>query len=265
MNIRCFDLGGSGLRTCSYISGNQALQGLGNLEVSEHDDIAKWIRKTLPTLEQEISEGFAFSFSLAGLDKLSKTGQLHTKYKRESVDIAKLFNLPRKRVFALNDGDAHLLASRTCLSITEFPQINFCVGTGVGIGMYDEIGRQVPEHELSNKLGKDVWDLAVADPSALKKEVWFALSALGYKELQEKDPANARNRFEDRWSTFLQDQIFKALQQMPKTITFSGGVVEFSDLFGSRRTLLDCQIRKGPKHAGLLGAKFHARSPDNLL
>jgi hypothetical protein len=63
MDMRCFDLGGSGLKTCIFRHGDRAAQCLFNLGVSGDDDIARWIRDRLPTLEQEISEGF-FSPSL---------------------------------------------------------------------------------------------------------------------------------------------------------------------------------------------------------
>lgn len=238
-----------------YRDGDGDPQCLSNPGVSEDDNIARWIRERLPTLEQEISEGFVFSFSLAGLDKLSKSGRLPNQ--RDFQSISRLFGLPEDRVFTLNDGDAHLLASRTCLSITEFPQVNFCVGTGVGIGMYDDTGHLVPESQLTAKLGRNVWDF-VTDSSASRKEAWFALANRGYEELAHQDPTKASGRFEERWLKFLEGQFFSALGRVPTTITLTGGIVDFGNLFRAARTLLECQIRRGPNQAGLLGARLHA-------
>jgi hypothetical protein len=123
--------------------------------------------------------------------------------------------------------------------------------------MYDDKGHQVPEPELTRKLGKNVWDF-VTDSSASRKEAWFALGSRGYEELWHQDPTNACSRFEMRWLKFLQNQFFSALGQGPKTITFTGGIVDFGNLFSVPKTLLECRIRRGPKHAGLLGAKLHA-------
>lgn len=255
MNHRSFDLGGNGLKTCRFHDSERAPEDLLNLGVSEHDDIHRWIRETLPTLEQEISEQFAFSFSLAGLDKLSKSRQLPNR--RDSQSIAGLFGLPEERVFTANDGDAHLVASRTWLNITQFPHINFSVGTGVGIGMYDDNGHQVLEHRLASRLGRNVWDF-VTHSSASKKKVRFALASRGYKELERQDPSNALSRFERRWLNFLQNQFFSALGSVPKTITFTGGIVEYANLFSAPQTVMKCQIQRGPNHAGLRGAALHA-------
>lgn len=254
MNIRCFDLGGGGLKTCVYGNTGQDRQCLVNLGASRDEDIASWIRERLPTLDQEISEDFVFSFSLAGLDKLHES--LQTQNHRNRQFISELFALPLARVHAVTDGDAHLLASRTYLGITEFPQINFSVGTGVGIGMYAESGQLVLEHELTNRLGKNVWDF-VTDSSASKKIACSALADEGYKELEKQD-SSPRSRFERRWLKFLEGKFFPALGQAPKTITFTGGVIDYCDLFIAPIALPNCQIRRGPKHAGLLGAKLYA-------
>jgi len=254
MNHRSFDLGGGGLKTCIYHNGVQNPQCFCNLGVSENNDIDRWIRERLPRLAQEISEGTVFSFSLAGLDKLAKT-QLPND--RDPESIAKLFELPVDRVYALSDGDAHLVASRTCLSITEFPQINFSVGTGVGIGMYDNGGQQVPEDELISELGKPVWEFVI-DCSASRTTAGFALGSRGYKKLERQDPSTARSLFEERWRKFLKDQFYSALGLVPKTITFTGGIVDYANLFSGSQTLEGCQIQRGPNDAGLLGAMLHA-------
>jgi hypothetical protein len=176
---------------------------------------------------------------------------------RDTQSISRLFGLPEMHVFTLNDGDSHLLASRVYLRVAEFPQINFSVGTGVGIGMYDDNGHQVPEHELTKMLGNQVWKL-VTESSASRREVSFALARQGYEELVNQDPTNAESRFHKRWLKFLQNKFFSALGQVPKTITFTGGVVDFGNLFDAPQYLRTCHIRRGPKHAGLLGAKYYA-------
>src|SRR5438876_10663469 len=108
MAIRCFDLGGSGLKTCVFDNDLEepVVQNLGKSEVL---DIAKWIRKALPTLEVEINQETCFSFSLAGLDKLTNSGH-NFDNRRDFESISRLFKLSPERVFTQTDGDAHLLA-----------------------------------------------------------------------------------------------------------------------------------------------------------
>ncbi len=255
MNYRCFDLGGGGLKTCIYGMGEGNCNGISNIGVSEHDDVAHWIRERIPTLDTEVCGDFVFTFSLAGLDKLSKSRRIENC--RDSQSISQLFRLPLARVATLNDGDAHLLASRTHLMIDKFPQINFSVGTGVGIGMYDEVGNLVPEFQLTRMLGRSIWDF-ITDCSASKKHAWFALAKNGYEELCVQDPTNAQSRFVNRWIKFLQHKLLPALSYEPSTVTFTGGIIDAYNMFEESRNLQGCHIMKGPRDGGLLGAKYHA-------
>src|ERR1700722_6840080 len=110
--IRCFDLGGGGLKTAlvKYDGQRMKIQGhlyqLGKCPDDQHVD--EWARQKLKeihvNLDEEVKKNYRFGFSLAGLDKLRKR-EVYTH------DMHKLFKLPQERVHAVHDGKAHLIAS----------------------------------------------------------------------------------------------------------------------------------------------------------
>lgn len=256
MDVRCFDLGGSGLKTCLCRTGNRLHGQTTNLGRSPDRGVNHWSRNKLQTLDKEIENGVTFSFSLAGLDKLSDCETIPNL--RDRRHIAQLFGLPERQVYTLNDGDAHLLASRSWTELPTKPQINFCVGTAVGIGVCKEDGSLVSEENLRRKFdGKDLWEIEV-QCDATDRVLWFALGGKGLKELTTRDPVNGVFRFEERWLKFLNDQLFPFLSEAPQLITFTGGVVDSGSLFRTSTRLDGCKITKGPLDAGLLGALVNA-------
>lgn len=259
LKIRCFDLGGSGLKTCLF-EDESIPSMLENLGKADNQPIAKWIRRKLPTLDAEVDNGTFFSFSLAGLDKLPKSSHNEgIKSNRESI--SQHFSLPSDRVYTQKDGDSHLLASRVVLGITRFPQLNFSIGTGIGCGMYDENGMLISLNDLKVALGCSPWDL-VTDSSASQKIAYFALTKDGLNELVSRHGESAVTRFENRWIKFLKQVFLPKLRLanrvLPLEITLTGGVVDNNALWLRPYDVDGSQIQKGPEQAGLLGARLYA-------
>src|SRR4051794_15317313 len=109
--IRCFDLGGGGLKTALVIYDAQSkMMEVGTIyklgKCPDHKDVSDWAREKFKEfdsdLDQEVNQGYRFGFSLAGLDKLRQKPL-------STWDVSDVFNLPRNKVTSLHDGNAHLL------------------------------------------------------------------------------------------------------------------------------------------------------------
>jgi uncharacterized protein (UPF0264 family) len=255
---RCFDLGGSGLRTCVLGTVTERIR-CDDLGKSPINDIASWVREKVPTLDNEANHGYRFSFSLAGMDKLTARGIAPIPNHRDPVSVAMLFRLPTELVVTQFDNHAHLRACRHSLDISSVPQLSFSVGTGVGFGVLTQKGL-FSDDDLRHALGVDPWNLRT-ESFASEKRAWFALSNDGFDELTRTD-RDALGRFERRWLKFLKhpylDRLASAGCLSPRTenveVTFSGGVVDYNELWRNNCVDDTIRIRRGPENAGLLGA-----------
>jgi hypothetical protein len=264
IKIRCFDLGGGGLKTCLFA--NEIPSMMENLGKADNQPIATWIRRKVATLDAEVDDGTIFSFSLAGLDKLPISSH-NQGIKSNSESISQHFSLPSGRVFTQEDSDSHLLASRVVLGITKFPQLNFSIGTGIGCGMYDANGMQVKLKDIKAALGCSPWDL-ITDSSASQKIAYFALAKDGFNELVSRHGESALAKFENRWLKFLKHVFLPKLRLanwvQPLEITLTGGIVDNNALWLGSYDVDGSRIQKGPEQAGLLGARLYATQGDAI-
>ena len=271
--IRAFDLGGGGLKTClMYYNQNtiKFIDGKVQLGICPDDlEVSEWIRLQLykctgKHLDEEISVGYIFGFSLAGMNKL--------RHKPFDVDnIAVLFKLPDRRIRCIDDGAAHMIASLNDqnLQLPRGPIWNFALGTGVGFGFTDD------KHNVRNMY--DFWKFFNVAPWSIKdtrsqEEIWIAGSS---KNGFDKIITDNNNIINDKvfmeyalcWKLFIEHEILDFCTKypdkqwgQPKAIVFTGGHIE---TYGNRLVdMLKNLNIKVPvftdcKNAGLLGAAWN--------
>jgi hypothetical protein len=272
--IRCFDLGGSGLKTAllSYDKSTKEMKiiseqiQLGRCPTDKK--VAEWARGQMKTLahvdlDAEVTKGYLFGFSMAGLDKLRKKPV-------KTGDMSKLFNLPSKKVGSIDDGSAHLLASiKTLKDLPKGRIWNFSVGTGVGFGFTNSNHDVCSTDKLKKFFGDtNSWDLK--EPTT-KKAVWEACGSKdGFDKIVTNITKTANDEafkiFAKRWKAFIETQIIKRSKTFkhkwgnPSAVVFTGGHIEHH---GDRlikelnKRGLKVKAFEGPKNAGLHGAAWN--------
>lgn len=271
--IRCFDLGGSGLKTAlvAYDSGQQTIKIQGSVsqlgKCSSDEKVSKWVRRKLKEmagcdLDKEVGSGYLFGLSLAGLDKLKK-GHL------ESNDIPKLFKLPKDRTGYGSDGNAHLQASLK--SVPHLPEgriWNIALGTGVGFGFTNSKKEPKPSGDLKIFFGREAYN---AEEPTTGKGIWEAGSGPAFDKIVDKNghkaDGKAFKQFAVRWKAFIEKQILERCDKegkdwgKPNAIVFTGGHIEHhgDKLIQQLRKLgLKIPVYAGPNQAGILGAAWNA-------
>lgn len=277
VEIRCFDLGGGGLKTALFSYNHstnemkieQSQVQLGKCPGAEK--VEDWIRRRMNEngmdLDKEVKLGHLFGFSLAGLDKLRDNRQVETD------NMAILFRLPELKVSALSDGAAHTLASVTLLKgVLPIGQIwNFSIGTGVGFGLTDSKHDLQPPGTIKKFFNnQNPWD--VFEPTT-NTFVWKSCgSRSGFDSIVSDITGSPNNKafelFATRWKAFIETQIIdraKTNQEGfgdPSAVVFTGGNI---DHYGDRLVqavnhlgIKGVQAYKGPNNAGLYGAAFFA-------
>ena len=273
--IRCFDLGGNGLKTAllSYESNTNKMNIvrqevlLGRCPVDKK--VAAWVREQMRAvanadLDSEVKSGCSFGFSLAGLDKLCSKPL-------ETDNVSKLFNLPSDRLSSLEDGSAHLLASLKHLK-NDLPAgrvWNFAIGTGVGFGFTNSKKEMRSAEELKKFFGgQEAWN--VKEPIT-QKAIWQAGSSKeGFdkivKDTTKKVDHVAFEIFAARWKAFIEKEIIERSKHyedqwgMPSAVVFTGGHLDHygnSLVHELNKKGLKVKALQGPRHAGLLGAAWN--------
>jgi hypothetical protein len=168
---RLFDLGGSGLKTCTLARGEAAeacmLTNVGTCPASM--PVRQWIRSMVPSIEGELLAGAWFGFSLAGLfakhnytlflaGKLGASPKLKMLVSNAHSNdgdtiLRNLFNLSgAARLVVVSDGVAHLAGSMSCKWRASRPYmrlserrrvVNLAIGTGVACARTLETGEAV--------------------------------------------------------------------------------------------------------------------------
>ena len=272
--IRAFDLGGGGLKTC-LMCYNQNRMNFIEDKVQlgicpDKFEISEWIRLQLykcigKHLDDEVTLGYLFGFSLAGMNKL--------RHKPFHVDtIATLFNLPENKIRCIDDGAAHMIASLNDedLQLPLGTIWNFALGTGVGFGFTDD------RHNIRNMY--DFWKFFNVAPWSIKdtrsnEEIWIAGSS---KNGFDKIVYNNNNNIADdkvfmeyalRWKTFIEYEILDFCSRYPnktwgepKAIVFTGGHIEtygnrFVDML--KKLNIKVPVFTGCRNAGLKGAAWN--------
>jgi len=272
--IRCFDLGGGGLKTglLSYnkTTGEMKIEQdeikLGKCGTTEK--VQDWVRNQMRAngidLDREIANGNLFGFSLAGLEKLFENKKI------ESSNLPQLFNLPSEKVSSISDGRAHTLASVRMLKqqLATGEVWNFSIGTGVGMG-YTDIEKNLHTNaELKEFFdGKNSWD--VKEPTT-NKAVWESCSSKRGFDKIVADITHTPNDeafkiFATRWKAFIEQRIIDNAQKkgkpIPTAVVFTGGNIDwYGDKLATAVNNLGLKIKAftGPKHAALYGAAFNA-------
>ena len=272
--IRSFDLGGDGLRT-AVLSYDASLNTMNFVEPQvqlgacpPNIEISDWIRDRMrlilyKNLDDEVRAGYYFGFSLASLDRLaSKLPQ--------TADIAQLFKLPTERVCATDDGAAHLLASLQMLKNTHSEHLsgpiwNFAIGTGVGFGFTNSVGRVCRLSEAFIFFGSAPWS---AKEPITGYEVWASCgSKLGFDTIVVQHSGIVDelvfSEFAARWKAFLDSCFLRCLQrqlQPPRAIVFTGGHIDlYRERLAQTLSHFGCKIPMyaGQKYSGLLGAAWN--------
>jgi hypothetical protein len=269
--IRCFDLGGGGLKTglLSHDSTTGEMKivqdevKLGKCPSTEK--VESWIRREMlikgMNLDNEISQGALFGFSLAGIEKLfeSRTIEQHDP-------LPKLFKLPSDKVSSISDGSAHTLASVKMLKqqLSTGKIWNFSIGTGVGMGFTDAQNNLHTNQELRDFFdGKNPWDVKVPNTGKAVHDVCSSKTGFDRLLIEGKSESKAFEIFATRWKDFIEKQIIehaenKALE-VPTAVIFTGGNIDY---YGDKlvdainKQGLKIHAFKGPDHAALYGAAF---------
>lgn len=266
-NIRCFDLGGGGLKTALvkydghkiYLKGH--VKSLGKCPDDQHVD--QWVRKKLKEmahvdLDKEVKQGYKFGFSLAGLDKLRSKPVSKAK-------IDQLFNLPSDKVSALDDGQAHLIASlQTVQGLPAGRVWNIAIGTGVGFGFTNSKKEPKPADDLKKFFDCSAWE---AKEPTTGKAIWEAGSGPAFDRIRSSCASNdeAMNEFSARWKAFVEKQIIERSKDgkdwgKPAAIVFTGGHTEYhsGQLVNSlKNTDVKVSVFQGPAWAGIVGAAWN--------
>jgi hypothetical protein len=263
--IRCFDLGGGGLKTAlvRYDSEKNSMSIEGEAKklrkCPDNKEISVWVREKLD-LDSEKDNGFLFGFSLAGLDKL-RVKPLST------WDVPTLFELPKEKVSSIYDGGAHLIASlQTLKDLPKNGRVwNIALGTGVGFGFTNSKHDVKPSKDLKEFFGCEAWD--VIEPKS-KKAIWEAGSAVVFDKILEQKGNNKDNAFEeyaDRWNGFIQDKLVNGADWgKPQAVVFTGGHIEGNkdrlvEILNKKENL-KVKVFQGPNEAGLIGAAWTAKN-----
>lgn len=273
-HIRCFDLGGGGLKTAVvfYDDTNKTMHLISpvfNLgKCPDHISVSTWIREKLQSiasadLDAEIQSKYLFGFSLAALDKLRDKPV-------KTSDISILFNIPSDVVGTIDDGAAHLLASLKTLK-KKLPKgriWNVSIGTGVGFGFTNSKKEIRPSADLKTFFDQDAW--TVKEPLT-QQQIW---KAGGSKEGFDKIVANgseggnkkAFKIFAARWKAFIKQEIINRSTNpekswgAPAAIVFTGGHIEYhgNTLVKELKAQgIEVPVFAGPKNAGILGAAWN--------
>ena len=270
--IRCFDLGGSGLKTALVIYDptkksmriEGSVQQLG--KCPDDQKVSDWARKKIQEiaktdLDQEAKKGYLFGFSLAGLDKLRKKSV-------STDDMAQLFDLPKERVAYTGDGNAHLIASlKSVKNLPEGRIWNIALGTGVGFGITNSKKEVKPSGDLKKFFGCEAWE---AKELTTNKGIWEAGSGPAFDKIVHNNGNNTSKAIEEfagRWKLFIEKQIIERSKNegkewaAPNAVVFTGGHIEWNDdrlTNALNKAGLKVPAFTGPKQAGVLGAAWLA-------
>lgn len=272
VNIRCFDLGGGGLKTAlvTYNTKSNSMTIVGKVEklgkCPDDKKVSDWVRMkmneiTQEDLSKEVNHGHLFGFSLAGIDKL--------KTHVETSDIPVLFNLPREKVASTDDGAAHLIATlKTVENLPPGRIWNIAIGTGVGFGFTNSKKEVKPAEDFLDFFGQPAWE--VREPHS-NKGIWEAGSGPGFDRIVEKNDNQTDEKafaeFATRYKRFIEEKIIDQSKipgkeyGAPAAVVFTGGHTEWHP---NRlvKTLNDKNLKvpafQGPKEAGILGAAWLA-------
>lgn len=273
--IRCFDLGGSGLKT-ALVSYNEKTRKMTivssaviNLGMCPNDKkVSEWVREQLQqkvgvNLDKEVDADYRFGFSLAGLDKLCEKGV-------ETDNMAHLFKLPSDKTASIDDGAAHLKASLHHLEgkLPEGRVWNFSIGTGVGFGFTNSKKEIKPLGDLKVFFGKNPW--SVQEPTT-GKDIWEAGSSKhGFDQLVQTLGAVSEKAFKvfaGRWREFIEQQIIDRCKTedkewaKPAAVVFTGGHLDYHGdqlVRQLNETGLKVKVFVGPREAGILGSAWTA-------
>lgn len=269
--VRCFDLGGGGLKTglVSYNSKTGEMK-LEEKEVQlgkcpSNKKVKEWVRekmieKEIGNLDTEYQNGYLFGFSLAGIEKLWEGNKT-----LEQGNMQQLFNL-KERVSWISDGSAHTLASAKMMEGKQKSGNiwNFSVGTGVGMGFTDASNKLHTDDELKKFLGtEEPWNAKV--PSAGNKPVYQVCSSKKFDDiLKRKSVDEAFGELARGWASFIQTQIIERGEvngEAPTAIVFTGGNIDhYPDRLVNEINKQGLKIKafEGPKNAALVGAAWRA-------
>ena len=283
--VRTFDLGGSGLKTKTWIQctrydlpvsmePNEKRIGKCNSSLK----IADWVRRSIETFDEEIGNtSWLFSFSLAGLEKMWEKDRHADDADDESSDkdkILKYFGIDKKhtdRVFMMHDSEAHLLGSMHDKG-SDFihPAIHISVGTGFGFSSTNNKGEIRKSKIYKSKFGKDPWKLVCDNSIGVQK----MLTATGYgdtcklipsKELKEEEiQVAAAKIFQHRYARFIEKTMFPIFKEfgwpLPKACYLTGGIIDSigSEMIPNGQICVKCgedicYLIPGPKYAAHFG------------
>lgn len=269
-NIRCFDLGGGGLKTALfsyYYSTNEMKIEQSEVKLGKcpgAEKVEDWIRERMNEngmdLDNEVKLGHLFGFSLAGLDKLCDNSQVET----DNMSI--LFKLPEHKVSIISDGSAHALASIKMLKgILPIGQIwNFSVGTGVGFGLTDS-KHDLQSCETVGHFFNNQKPWRVLEPTTNTNVGKACSSQTGFDSIVSDITGSPNNEafeiFANRWKAFIETQIIARAKMNqdgfgdPSAVVFTGGNIDYH---GDRLIqeinklgIKGIKAYKGPNNAGL--------------
>ena len=207
------DIGGSGIRIARVVGG--ALGQIKRPSVHSMSQLADAI------ISEAGGKPYAVAVSVPGfVNAYAGTVRLCRLYPWAQGGFSGTLaeRLGTKKVFLVNDGEAHALA------MLKYPGIRFgaiCLsfGTSVGFGMIDS------NKKIVRSLSGENWDIGGMRlrTSCSTKEAWYALGSSGLKELEHSIGTNAYPRFGYRLGAFLGDltEIFH-----PLTIALTGGIIQ---------------------------------------
>lgn len=203
------DIGGSGTRFAVLKDGRFSRihrESIGSMEqlIESLQRIEPWPRHVAISVPGFVEHN-------TGTVRLSRVAPWLQGGLRESLE----GSFPGTRAFVLNDGEAHAM-SMLQHSDLKLGAISVALGTSLAFGVLDKAG------QLLRPLNGENWDLGDfrLHTSAPDEAAWWALGAAGLRELKEKRPADALERFGYRLGGFLNQLtvIFR-----PRTIGLSGG------------------------------------------
>jgi len=294
--IRAFDLGGGGLKTAVFdvvldahgdpvrpVPEPKMKEKIGKngkngkIEVKSGNSPQKvkdWLREHITNLDQEISDRWYFGASMAELGKI-----WDPKEQWEEGGFHKLAGIPAMEHRVLDDGPAHLLASKHQLELkrqTEnqppksiHPVCNIAIGTGVVIWCTDENGRIRRQDEMrelfEEKEDFTEYVVEVEDGKSKSMQQAFGGSHDGNVSSNRECLSERQAKRWYKFLTKLDDELFRKVSwPQPKSYTFTGGVVEacHTDLVDQLKELFKnkpfVNVSKGPTDAGLMGAALKA-------
>jgi len=156
---RCFDIGGSGVKTC-FIKPDNSLVGLTALGICPVEiDFATWLRTKLTTFDTELSSKCdVFISSAGGVDHENKS--TNTEWKgggkpfSGKIKFRDLFGIPEaSKLYVCSDLYSHVLGSQVVNPCTPGSDTLFIV---LGTGLVSQQLRIKPGSEL--KFGPNQWN-----------------------------------------------------------------------------------------------------------